>query len=110
MDQLIKFSKGTLLGCGKGGVLVRPWACHHSVSCGWVTDVVNTSRTHPSWMGSNNTRRAVMGCIGEPTALYPVNGPNFEFISRFLDQSLGISAAWFLWYENAIHSDAPMVS
>jgi len=39
-----------------------------------------------------------MGCIGEPTSLYPVNGPNFEFVSRFLDQSLGLACAWILWY------------
>ena len=38
-----------------------------------------------------------MGCIGEMTALFPVKGPNFEFISRFLDRSVGFAAAWMLW-------------
>jgi amino acid permease len=61
-------------------------------------------------MGSDNTRRAVMGCIGEPTALFPVNGPNFEFVGRFLDQSLGLSAAWLLWYGKITRSDAIRVS
>ncbi|KAK4184813.1 amino acid permease-domain-containing protein [Podospora australis] len=41
---------------------------------------------------------SIMGCIGEPTALYPVNGPNFEFISRFLDVSVGYAAGWFLLF------------
>lgn len=32
---------------------------------------------------------AVVGCLGEMTALFPVQGPLFEFPGRFLDEAVG---------------------
>ncbi|OCK99929.1 uncharacterized protein K441DRAFT_652205 [Cenococcum geophilum 1.58] len=37
---------------------------------------------------------AVMGSLGEMTALFPVQGPLFEFGGRFLDESMGYAAGW----------------
>ncbi|KAF2177156.1 hypothetical protein K469DRAFT_733062 [Zopfia rhizophila CBS 207.26] len=37
---------------------------------------------------------SVMACLGEMTALFPVKGPIFEFVRRFVDQSVGFAAGW----------------
>lgn len=42
---------------------------------------------------------AVIGCLGEMSALFPVQGPLFEFPGRFLDESVGYATGWTSWYE-----------
>jgi yeast amino acid transporter len=40
---------------------------------------------------------SVMATMGEMTALFPVKGPIFEFIRRFVDEAVGYASAWMLW-------------
>jgi len=42
--------------------------------------------------------RSAMASMGEMTALFPVKGPTFEFARRFIDESIGLSAAWMMWF------------
>lgn len=37
---------------------------------------------------------AVVACLGEMTALFPVQGPLFEFPGRFLDEAVGYATGW----------------
>lgn len=41
---------------------------------------------------------AIIGCLGEMTALWPIPGPLFEFPGRFLDESIGYATGWTSWY------------
>jgi yeast amino acid transporter len=40
---------------------------------------------------------AVVGCLGEMAALFPVPGPLFEFPGRFLDEAVGYATALTSW-------------
>jgi yeast amino acid transporter len=40
---------------------------------------------------------AVLGCLGEMTALFPIPGSLFEFPGRFLDEAVGYATAWTSW-------------
>lgn len=40
---------------------------------------------------------AVIACLGEMTALFPVQGPLMEFPGRFLDEAVGYACAWMAW-------------
>jgi amino acid permease len=40
---------------------------------------------------------ATMSCLGEMTALMPVNAPMMEFPRRFLDRGVGFAVAWMYW-------------
>ena len=40
---------------------------------------------------------AVVDCLGEMTALFPVQGPLFEFPGRFLDEAVGYATGWTSW-------------
>jgi amino acid transporter len=35
--------------------------------------------------------------MGEMTALFPVKGPIFEFVRRFVDESIGLATGWITW-------------
>ncbi|KAK4445450.1 amino acid permease-domain-containing protein [Podospora aff. communis PSN243] len=41
---------------------------------------------------------SVMASMGEMTALFPVRGPIFEFARRFIDESIGLSVGWMMWF------------
>ncbi|KAN0079641.1 Amino acid permease/ SLC12A domain containing protein [Elaphomyces granulatus] len=41
---------------------------------------------------------AIVGCLGEMTALLTVPGALFEFPGRFLDESVGYATAWTSWF------------
>ncbi|KAF1817393.1 proline-specific permease [Eremomyces bilateralis CBS 781.70] len=41
---------------------------------------------------------AIVGCVGEMTALFPIPGPLFEFPGRFLDESVGYATGWLSWF------------
>ena len=41
---------------------------------------------------------AIISCLGEMTALMPVNAPVMEFPRRFLDRGIGFAVAWIYWY------------
>jgi amino acid transporter len=40
---------------------------------------------------------SVISCLGEMTALMPVNAPVMEFPRRFLDRGVGFAVAWTYW-------------
>jgi amino acid transporter len=40
---------------------------------------------------------SVISCLGEMTALMPVNGPMLEFPRRFLDRGVGFAVGWMYW-------------
>jgi len=40
---------------------------------------------------------SVLSCLGEMTALIPVEGPIYEFPTRFLDASVGFAVGWMYW-------------
>lgn len=40
---------------------------------------------------------AVISCLGEMTALMPVNAPVMEFPRRFLDRGVGFAVGWTYW-------------
>ncbi|KAJ2891124.1 uncharacterized protein MKZ38_000911 [Zalerion maritima] len=41
---------------------------------------------------------SVAASLAEMTALFPVKGPVFEFARRFVDEAVGMAAAWMLWF------------
>ncbi|KAL2380486.1 hypothetical protein RJZ90_004561 [Blastomyces dermatitidis] len=41
---------------------------------------------------------SVVSCLGEMTALMPVNAPIMEFPRRFLDRGIGFAVGWIYWY------------
>jgi amino acid transporter len=41
---------------------------------------------------------AVISCLGEMTALMPVNAPMMEFPRRFLDRGVGFAVGWVYWF------------
>lgn len=41
---------------------------------------------------------SVIAALGEMTALFPIQGPLFEFPGRFLDEAVGYAAGWTSWY------------
>lgn len=41
---------------------------------------------------------AVIACLGEMTALFPVQGPLFEFPGRFIDEAVGYAIGWVTWF------------
>ncbi|KAF2186890.1 proline-specific permease [Zopfia rhizophila CBS 207.26] len=41
---------------------------------------------------------STISCLGEMTALFPVQGPIFEFPRRFLDVGVGYAAGWLAWF------------
>lgn len=40
---------------------------------------------------------SVISCLGEMTALMPVNAPMMEFPRRFLDRGVGFAVGWMYW-------------
>lgn len=45
---------------------------------------------------------SVLSCVGEMTALMPVNAPMMEFPRRFLDRGVGFAVGWVYWYVQCI--------
>ncbi|KMP07422.1 hypothetical protein CIHG_00283 [Coccidioides immitis H538.4] len=41
---------------------------------------------------------SVVSCLGEMTALMPVNAPVVEFPRRFLDRGVGFAVGWMYWF------------
>ncbi|KAL5389219.1 hypothetical protein DPSP01_002532 [Paraphaeosphaeria sporulosa] len=44
----------------------------------------------------------VVSCLGEMTALFPVQGPLFEFPARYLDDAVGYAVGWMAWFSWAV--------
>ena len=45
---------------------------------------------------------SVMSCLGEMTALMPVNAPMMEFPRRFVDRGVGFAVGWVYWFAYAV--------
>lgn len=45
---------------------------------------------------------SVISCLGEMTALMPVNAPVMEFPRRYLDRGVGFAVGWMYWFAYAI--------
>jgi amino acid transporter len=45
---------------------------------------------------------SVISCLGEMTALMPVNAPVMEFPRRFLDRGVGLAVGWMYWFAYAV--------
>ncbi|WEW60397.1 hypothetical protein PRK78_005882 [Emydomyces testavorans] len=45
---------------------------------------------------------AVISCLGEMTALMPVNAPVMEFPRRFVDRGVGFAVGWMYWFAYAV--------
>ncbi|KFA76952.1 hypothetical protein S40288_05221 [Stachybotrys chartarum IBT 40288] len=45
---------------------------------------------------------SVISCLGEMTALMPVNAPMMEFPRRFLDRGIGFAVGWIYWFAYAV--------
>ncbi|KAF2261629.1 hypothetical protein CC78DRAFT_343555 [Lojkania enalia] len=41
---------------------------------------------------------SIVACLGEMTALFPVQGPLFEFPGRFIDEAVGYATGWCSWF------------
>lgn len=42
---------------------------------------------------------SVISCLGEMTALMPVNAPVMEFPRRFVDRGVGFAVGWVYWLD-----------
>jgi hypothetical protein len=42
---------------------------------------------------------SVISCLGEMTALMPVNAPVMEFPRRFVSRAIGFGVGWIYWLE-----------
>jgi amino acid permease len=42
---------------------------------------------------------SVISCLGEMTALMPVNAPVMEFPRRFVSRAIGFAVGWIYWLE-----------
>jgi amino acid transporter len=45
---------------------------------------------------------SVIAALGEMTALFPVQGPLFEFPCRFIDESVGYAVGWMAWLVKSV--------
>ncbi|KAH8890598.1 proline-specific permease [Thozetella sp. PMI_491] len=45
---------------------------------------------------------SVISCLGEMTALMPVNAPMMEFPRRFVDRGVGLAVGWIYWFAYAV--------
>ena len=45
---------------------------------------------------------SVMSCLGEMTALMPVNAPVMEFPRRFVSRGMGFAVGWMYWFAYAV--------
>ncbi|KAI9896802.1 hypothetical protein N3K66_007824 [Trichothecium roseum] len=53
---------------------------------------------------------SVISCLGEMTALMPVNAPMMEFPRRFLDRGVGFAVGWVYWFAYAVLASNQLVA
>ncbi|KAF2436819.1 proline-specific permease [Tothia fuscella] len=53
---------------------------------------------------------SVIAALGEMTALFPVQGPLFEFPGRFLDEAVGYACGWMAWFAWTVTIAAELVA
>ena len=52
---------------------------------------------------------SVISCLGEMTALMPVNAPVMEFPRRYLDRGVGFAVGWIYWQADFYTIDFPLL-
>ncbi|KAL2139909.1 hypothetical protein VTI28DRAFT_4486 [Corynascus sepedonium] len=53
---------------------------------------------------------SVISCLGEMTALMPVNAPVMEFPRRFVSRSVGFAVGWIYWFAYAVLAGQQLVA
>ncbi|XWW92698.1 hypothetical protein V2A60_000623 [Cordyceps javanica] len=53
---------------------------------------------------------SIISCLGEMTALMPVNAPMMEFPRRFLDRGVGFAVGWVYWFAYAVLAASQVVA
>ncbi|KAM3072657.1 hypothetical protein ACMFMF_006993 [Clarireedia jacksonii] len=53
---------------------------------------------------------SVISCLGEMTALMPVNAPVVEFPRRFLDRGVGFAVGWMYWFAWSVTAAEELVA
>ncbi|KAK4462217.1 hypothetical protein QBC42DRAFT_176586 [Cladorrhinum samala] len=53
---------------------------------------------------------SVISCLGEMTALMPVNAPVMEFPRRFVSRGVGFAVGWVYWFAFAVLSGEQLVA
>ncbi|KAJ2965274.1 hypothetical protein NQ176_g10693 [Zarea fungicola] len=53
---------------------------------------------------------SIISCLGEMTALMPVNAPMMEFPRRFLDRGVGFAVGWIYWFAYAVLAATQVVA
>lgn len=53
---------------------------------------------------------SVISCLGEMTALMPVNAPMMEFPRRFVDRGVGVAVGWMYWFAYAVQAADQLVA
>jgi amino acid transporter len=53
---------------------------------------------------------SVISCLGEMTALMPVNAPVMEFPRRFLSRGVGFAVGWIYWFAYAVLAGQQLVA
>ncbi|KAK4136244.1 proline-specific permease [Trichocladium antarcticum] len=94
--NMIAFSgtigNGLFLGCGRSLASAGPGG---AVVCYVLMGTVISS---------------VIGCLGEMTALMPVNAPVMEFTRRFVSRGVGFAVGWIYWFAYAVLAGEQLVA
>ncbi|KAK4237233.1 hypothetical protein C8A03DRAFT_16205 [Achaetomium macrosporum] len=53
---------------------------------------------------------SVISCLGEMTALMPVNAPVMEFPRRFVNRGVGFAVGWIYWFAYAVLAGQQLVA
>ncbi|KUJ09209.1 proline-specific permease [Mollisia scopiformis] len=72
------------------------------LGCGHSLAVAGPGGAVLSYVLMGTVISAVISCLGEMTALMPVNAPVMEFPRRFLDRGVGFAVGWVYWFAYAI--------
>ena len=50
-----------------------------------------------AYLISGTVMWSAMACLGEMTAIFPVQGAVFDFPGRFIDEAVGYAVGWMAW-------------
>lgn len=67
------------------------------LQCGHVIYLAGPGMAIIAYLLTGSIIGSTMACLGEMTALFPIEGPLFQFPSRFLDAAVGYAVGWMAW-------------
>ncbi|KAK7179353.1 amino acid permease [Paraphaeosphaeria sporulosa] len=76
---------------------LRPLPAH-----GEVLNVAGPGLAVVAFLLATSVFWCVVSCLGEMTALFPIQGPLFEFPARYLDDAVGYAVGWMAWFSWAV--------